>query len=148
MAGEVVRHAPDIVAATCWLFNHEVLMHVLSRVTPCCRCPSVALGGPEFLGPTRDFLRTNRFVDCVCPGRGKRLSPGQLARWQQPDDWDAVTGLCFWMRKAITTTTGCRASERLDNRWSIPNKVRSSTGPSRSYNWRLPEAASTPAHSA
>ena len=26
-AGEVYRHHPDIVAATCWLFNHEVLMH-------------------------------------------------------------------------------------------------------------------------
>ena len=31
-AGEVVRQAPDILAATCWLFNHEVLMHVISRV--------------------------------------------------------------------------------------------------------------------
>lgn len=94
-AGEVVRHAPDIVAATCWLFNHEVLMHVLSRVKAMLPHCVVALGGPEFLGPNEDFLRTNRFVDCVFRGEGEETFPQWLARWQQPDDWDAVTGLCF-----------------------------------------------------
>lgn len=94
-AGEVVRHAPDIVAATCWLFNHEVLMHVLSRVKAMLPQCVVALGGPEFLGPNEDFLRTNRFVDCVFRGEGEETFPQWLARWQQPDDWDAVTGLCF-----------------------------------------------------
>ena len=94
-AGEVVRHAPDIVAATCWLFNHEVLMHVISRVKAMLPRCVVALGGPEFLGPNEDFLRTNRFVDCVFRGEGEETFPQWLARWQQPDDWDAVTGLCF-----------------------------------------------------
>lgn len=94
-AGEVVRHAPDIVAATCWLFNHEVLMHVLSRVKAMLPQCVVALGGPEFLGPNEDFLRTNRFVDCVFRGEGEETFPQWIARWQQPDDWDAVTGLCF-----------------------------------------------------
>ena len=32
IAGEVYSHQPDIVAATCWLFNHEALMHILCRV--------------------------------------------------------------------------------------------------------------------
>lgn len=94
-AGEVVRHAPDIVAATCWLFNHEVLMHVISRVKAMLPRCIVTLGGPEFLGPNEDFLRTNRFVDCVFRGEGEETFPQWLARWQQPDDWDAVTGLCF-----------------------------------------------------
>lgn len=94
-AGEVVRHVPDIVAATCWLFNHEVLMHVISRVKAMLPRCVVALGGPEFLGPNEDFLRTNRFVDCVFRGEGEETFPQWLARWQQPDDWDAVTGLCF-----------------------------------------------------
>ena len=29
---EIYRHQPDILAATCWLFNHEALMHIVSRV--------------------------------------------------------------------------------------------------------------------
>lgn len=94
-AGEVVRQAPDILAATCWLFNHEVLMHVISRVKAMLPRCVVALGGPEFLGHNEDFLRTNRFVDCVFRGEGEETFPQWLAYWQQPKEWTRITGLCF-----------------------------------------------------
>lgn len=94
-AGEVVRQAPDILAATCWLFNHEVLMHVISRVKAMLPRCVVALGGPEFLGHNEDFLRTNRFVDCVFRGEGEETFPQWLACWQQPKEWARITGLCF-----------------------------------------------------
>ena len=94
-AGEVVRQAPDILAATCWLFNHEVLMHVISRVKAMLPRCVVALGGPEFLGRNENFLRTNRFVDCVFRGEGEETFPQWLACWQQPKEWTRITGLCF-----------------------------------------------------
>lgn len=94
-AGEVVRQAPDILAATCWLFNHEVLMHVISRVKAMLPRCVVALGGPEFLGHNEDFLRTNRFVDCVFRGEGEETFPQWIACWQQPKEWTRITGLCF-----------------------------------------------------
>ena len=94
-AGEVVRQAPDILVATCWLFNHEVLMHVISRVKAMLPRCVVALGGPEFLGHNEDFLRTNRFVDCVFRGEGEETFPQWLACWQQPKEWTRITGLCF-----------------------------------------------------
>lgn len=94
-AGEVVRQAPDILSATCWLFNHEVLMHVISRVKAMLPRCVVALGGPEFLGHNEDFLRTNRFVDCVFRGEGEETFPQWLACWQQPKEWTRITGLCF-----------------------------------------------------
>lgn len=94
-AGEVVRQAPDILVATCWLFNHEVLMHVISRVKAMLPRCVVALGGPEFLGHNEDLLRTNRFVDCVFRGEGEETFPQWLACWQQPKEWTRITGLCF-----------------------------------------------------
>src|SRR3712207_2175330 len=62
---QVCRHRPDILAATNWLFNHEQLLHITSRVKallPHCR---IVLGGPEFLGDNEEFLRKNRFVTGV-----------------------------------------------------------------------------------
>ena len=60
IAGEIYRRKPDIIAATCWLFNHEILLHVLSRakalLPDCC----IALGGPEFLGENQTFLETRK----------------------------------------------------------------------------------------
>lgn len=65
VTNSIYHHHPDIIAATNWLFNHEQLLHILSRakaLLPYCR---IALGGPEFLGDNEDFLRKNPFVDCV-----------------------------------------------------------------------------------
>lgn len=59
VTNSIYHHHPDIIAATNWLFNHEQLLHILSRakaLLPYCR---IALGGPEFLGDNEDFLRKN-----------------------------------------------------------------------------------------
>lgn len=94
-AGEIFRRKPDIIAATCWLFNHEVLQHVLSRakalLPECC----IALGGPEFLGDNEDFLRNNRFVDCVFRGEGEEVVPQWLSIWSQREKWEGIKGLCY-----------------------------------------------------
>ena len=33
---DICSHRPDILAATCWLFNHEPLMHIIARVKAVC----------------------------------------------------------------------------------------------------------------
>ena len=62
---QIYQHQPDIIAATNWLFNHEQLLHIVSRakalLPQCC----IILGGPEFLGDNKDFLFKNKFVNGV-----------------------------------------------------------------------------------
>ena len=94
-AGEIFRKQPDIIAATCWLFNHEVLLHVLARakaLLPDCR---IILGGPEFLGDNEEFLRRNRFVDCVFRGEGEEMFPLWLKYCNRKEMWEGITGLCY-----------------------------------------------------
>ena len=92
---EIYRHQPDIVAATCWLFNHESLMHIVSRVKALLPKACVILGGPEFLGENETFLRRNPFVDCVFRGEGEGEFPQWLKCWNKPEQWETVTGLCY-----------------------------------------------------
>ena len=91
----IYQHRPDILAGTCWLFNHEVLMHIVSRVKAllpeCC----LILGGPEFLGENEDFLRRNPFVNCVFRGEGEEGFAQWLTRWNQPEQWKDIQGLCY-----------------------------------------------------
>lgn len=68
-AGEVVRQAPDILAATCWLFNHEVLMHVISRVKAMLPRCVVALGGPGVPGTQRRLPAHQPLCRLRIPGR-------------------------------------------------------------------------------
>lgn len=92
---EIYRHRPDILAATTWLFNHEQLMHVASRVKALLPEACLVLGGPEFLGDNEEFLRKNPFVDCVFRGEGEEVFPQWLTCWNHPEQWHTVSGLCY-----------------------------------------------------
>lgn len=92
---EIYRHRPDILAATTWLFNHEQLMHVASRVKALLPEACLVLGGPEFLGNNEEFLHKNPFVDCVFRGEGEEVFPQWLTCWNHPEQWHTVPGLCY-----------------------------------------------------
>ena len=92
---EIYHHQPDILAATTWLFNHEQLMHVASRVKALLPEACLVLGGPEFLGDNEEFLRKNPFVDCVFRGEGEEVFPQWLTCWNYPEQWHTVPGLCY-----------------------------------------------------
>ena len=92
---EIYRHRPDILAATTWLFNHEQLMHVASRVKALLPEACLVLGGPELLGDNEEFLRKNPFVDCVFRGEGEEVFPQWLTCWNHPEQWHTVPGLCY-----------------------------------------------------
>ena len=92
---EIYRHKPDILASTCWLFNHEALMHIVSRAKALLPESCLILGGPEFLGDNDAFLRRNPYVDCVFRGEGEEGFSQWLTCWKQPEAWKSITGLCY-----------------------------------------------------
>lgn len=92
---EAYRHKPDIIAATTWLFNHEQLLHITSRLKVLLPEACLILGGPEFLGNNELFLRKYPFVDCVFRGEGEEVFPQWLTCWNQPELWNDIAGLCY-----------------------------------------------------
>lgn len=92
---KIYRHRPDILAATAWLFNHEQLLHITSRVKALLPQACLILGGPEFLGDNEDFLRKNPFVNCVFRGEGEEAFPKWLECWNRPEQWNNISGLCY-----------------------------------------------------
>ncbi|MBO7234931.1 MAG: DUF4080 domain-containing protein [Paludibacteraceae bacterium] len=95
MVRDLYAQKPEVVVATLWLFNHEVMLQVLSRfknLSPSCK---IILGGPEFLGDNEAFLRKNTFVDCVFRGEGEEMFPRWLTKWRTPGEWHEIEGLCY-----------------------------------------------------
>ena len=132
IAGHVYGRQPNLVAATCWLFNHEALTHILSRVKALLPHCMMALGGPEFLGDNECFLRQNTFINAVFRGEGEDTFDGK-----------ASPASAIWTTKTDTTTTDWRGSCILTG-WFFPKKAGSLTGASLSCNWRPRADASTP----
>ena len=92
---DICNQSPDIIAGSLWLFNHEVMMHITSRVKALLPQASLILGGPEFLGDNQEFLRKNPHVDCVFRGEGEEQFARWLTCWDQPQQWNEITGLCY-----------------------------------------------------
>ncbi len=92
---EIYRRKPDILAGTAWLFNHETLLHITSRLKTLMPQSCLVLGGPEFLGDNEDYLRRHPFVDGVFRGEGEEVFRQWAACWNHPEAWEHIAGLCY-----------------------------------------------------
>ena len=100
-------HCPDVVAATAWLFTHEHLLHVVSRVKALMPHVKVILGGPEFLGDNGQYMLRHPEVDCVLRGEGEVSFAQWLEVWDKPAEWGSIPGLCY-VEKCTDSADTCQ----------------------------------------
>lgn len=95
IVSDIYRERPDMIAATCWLFNHEVLLQILSRIKALLPECYIVLGGPEFLGENEKFLRQNQYINAVFRGEGEESFKAWLDCYHQKSEWITISGLCY-----------------------------------------------------
>ena len=95
IAAQIAEYNPDIIAATFWLFTHQMQIETLSRAVQLLDNPTVICGGPEFLGDNESFLRQHGFITAVFRGEGEESMPKWLNSWLKPQDWKEIEGLCW-----------------------------------------------------
>lgn len=121
VVAEIVRDAPDILAATAWLFTHEVLLKIVGRVKALLPHCVVMLGGPEMLGNNENYLRRYPFVNCVFRGEGELEFHKWLRVWRDRGQWENVTGLCWLDDEGVYHDGGLAKVEAFD-RLEIPER--------------------------
>ena len=105
LAAAVAEQSPDVIAATFWLFTHQMQIEVLSRAVQLLDGVKVVCGGPEFLGNNEDFLRRNPFVSAVVRGEGEIALPECLAALNDQSLWPDIDGLC-WLEDGMYQDNG------------------------------------------
>ena len=121
VVAEIVRDAPDILAATAWLFTQEVLLKIVGRVKALLPHCVVMLGGPEMLGNNENYLRRYPFVNCVFRGEGELEFHKWLRVWGDREQWENVTGLCWLDDEGVYHDGGLAKVEAFD-RLEIPER--------------------------
>ena len=71
IASQIAAHEPDLVCATCYLFNRCEVLDVLGRVHALCPECRIAVGGPEALGEGAEKLLNCSFIHAVFRGEGE-----------------------------------------------------------------------------
>lgn len=105
LAAAVAEQRPDVIAATFWLFTHQMQIEVLSRAVQLLDQVKVVCGGPEFLGDNEAFLRRHSFVDAIVRGEGELALPKYLVNINAPVQWPNIEGLC-WLEDGIYHDNG------------------------------------------
>jgi hypothetical protein len=105
LAAAVAEQNPDVIAATFWLFTHQMQIEVLSRAVQLLDGVKVVCGGPEFLGCNEEFLRRNAFVNAVVRGEGEVALPNYLDAINDTSQWPEIEGLC-WMEDGVYHDNG------------------------------------------
>lgn len=95
LAAAVAQERPDIIAATFWLFTHQMQIEVLSRAIQLLDDVKVVCGGPEFLGDNEGFLRRHPFVTAIVRGEGEEALPEFLDAINNESQWKGISGLCW-----------------------------------------------------
>ncbi len=88
---ELYQATPTIVAATLWLFNHEIVLKVCQRVKALLPDVVIILGGPETNGDNEEFLRKNSYIDYLFRGEGEE----EFHRFLGGVEPREIKGLCF-----------------------------------------------------
>ena len=102
IAAAVADQKPDVIAATFWLFTHQMQLEVLARAVQLVSGVKIVCGGPEFLGENEAFLRSHSFITAVIRGEGERALPEFLTVMEDSPNWEKVEGLCW-----IGSEDGC-----------------------------------------
>lgn len=103
---EATRYCPDIITATAWLFNHNHLLEVISRLKSLFPKAIVLLGGPEFLGDNRDYLIHHSYIDAVFRGEGELEFHRWLKIVHSPNKWKQIKGLCYLTSEGVYHDNG------------------------------------------
>lgn len=106
IVSDIYNRCPDMIAATNWLFTHESLLHILSRVKALLPQCKIVLGGPEFLGPNEEFLRHHNYIDLVFRGEGEESFPKWLGCYNKVENWNTIKGLCYLDDKNVYHDNG------------------------------------------
>lgn len=93
---KTINESPDIILSTLWLFTHEYVMSVMTRIKSLIPDVTIVLGGPEFLGENKSFLIKNDFVDAVFRGEGEEFLEKWLPFYAEKDKWNEIGGLCYF----------------------------------------------------
>ena len=91
---KLIAQAPDVIAATGYLFNIEYLCRILERYSKAVPETKIFLGGPEFLGGNTDFLQNHPYVSGVIRGDESSFYL-VLKNLHRCECWSGIPGLCY-----------------------------------------------------
>lgn len=96
ITGELFKHAPDVLAFSCYIWNIEKTLEICERLKIVRPQTKIILGGPEVSFDGYELLRKYDFIDFVIYGEGEETFKELLQYLDEGiENYDNIKGLIF-----------------------------------------------------
>ncbi|WP_427338446.1 B12-binding domain-containing radical SAM protein [Caloranaerobacter sp. DY30410] len=96
ITGEIFKHAPDVLAFSCYIWNIEKTLEICERLKIVRPQTKIILGGPEVSFDGDELLRKYDFIDFVIYGEGEETFKELLQYLDEGiENYDNIKGLIF-----------------------------------------------------
>lgn len=114
LAERVVALAPDVVAATLYLFTRDAVLKTLAHIR--CLLPQcvIVVGGPECLGSNQGLVQPQGIANMAVRGEGEVTFPALLHYLKYGGNVRGIPGLCWNDEGGYHDTGMARVIEDLD----------------------------------
>ncbi len=109
LVDEIIATNTEVVFATCYLFNIDVVVKVLAMIKAINPNIVTVVGGPEFLGNNEVFLRRYSFIDYCIRGDESSVDDfiNQLKSSEISNGLISTTGVCYLDDSGSLVDNGC-----------------------------------------
>lgn len=80
---ELVRRKPDVVGFSCYIWNIEIILPLVSNLRKVCPDTTIVLGGPEVSFDTEYWLTEHPSIDFLIAGEGEEALRRFLEEYEQ-----------------------------------------------------------------
>jgi radical SAM superfamily enzyme YgiQ (UPF0313 family) len=99
---ELFRCQPDYLAVSCYIWNIERIVDLLSDFRKICPSVRVIMGGPEVSFEPERYLQDN-LCDFVISGEGERPFAELMKNIDHPENWIGIAGLSYLKNGEVQT---------------------------------------------
>ncbi|KPU26629.1 radical SAM protein [Caloranaerobacter sp. TR13] len=102
ITGELFKHAPDVLAFSCYIWNIEKTLEICERLKIVRPQTKIVLGGPEVSFDGDKILKKYDFIDFIIYGEGEETFKELLQYLDEGiENYDNIKGLIFRENKRI-----------------------------------------------
>ena len=95
--GDLARRNPDVVGFSCYIWNIELILTLVSNLRKVCPKTTIILGGPEVSFDTEYWLKRYPAIDYLIAGEGEEALGSFLEEFGQAKGsltWDQLSSIC------------------------------------------------------
>lgn len=113
---EIYKEKPDTLALSCYIWNIEAVLSIITEIKKLLPSCIIILGGPEVSYDAKELMQANASIDYIICGEGEIAFSALISSLQNKDtNYKSMTGLAYRENNSVVFNIGFNLIPNLDD---------------------------------